>query len=418
MDVMHEITPKVLDKWRADLRVMTRIYKSIPAAKTDEEKLGRFREAQTLFNNFRKAFEKWSYRELLPIVDREKGSRGVEEEVRKQVWNALGAISNLFPQSWNYHTERHEAAPWELERKIDTNIRRYQRAFNDAFKVIEEYLEGLGGTVVRHPMTTSYSIGGMTVVVHGLGLDDYVDDVDKYLRNIKGFAGKIRSAGFGDAIENLMVHITMADPDDTRAPNDLRAGQYDSSSDELLIFGLGFVASDGGTFIHEVGHRFWYKQLGTQARAAWTEAFRTRTSEITEGDVVAYHKQVAVPATRDGRYDEDRARQIVEQEPDEVMKAKFRELVEHVWIGAETADDVLTFHKKFEIGEKVHIEDISSYATTNPVEAFAEAFRFYVLKGPGALGPWTRQYFREVSRSGGAKLAMIRRVIARHLART
>ena len=44
------------------------------------------------------------------------------------------------------------------------------------------------------------------------------------------------------------------------------------------------------------------------------------------------------------------------------------------------------------------------YGATNPVEAFAEVFRLYVLHGPRAVGPWTRALFREVVRGAGAPL--------------
>jgi len=36
---------------------------------------------------------------------------------------------------------------------------------------------------------------------------------------------------------------------------------------------------------------------------------------------------------------------------------------------------------------RIQLETISDYANTSAVEAYAEAFRIYVDKGPNALGP-------------------------------
>ena len=41
---------------------------------------------------------------------------------------------------------------------------------------------------------------------------------------------------------------------------------------------------------------------------------------------------------------------------------------------------------------------------TNAEEAFAEAFKLYIIRGPGKLGEWTRWFFREIVRTGGATL--------------
>ena len=47
-------------------------------------------------------------------------------------------------------------------------------------------------------------------------------------------------------------------------------------------------------------------------------------------------------------------------------------------------------------------EATADYGAFNPSEAFAEAFRLYVTQGPRVLGEWTRQFFRDVVRAGGA----------------
>ena len=51
-------------------------------------------------------------------------------------------------------------------------------------------------------------------------------------------------------------------------------------------------------------------------------------------------------------------------------------------------------------GKEIPIEHITNYGNTNAEEAFAEAFKLYIVRGPGKLGEWTRWFFREIVRTG------------------
>jgi hypothetical protein len=59
---------------------------------------------------------------------------------------------------------------------------------------------------------------------------------------------------------------------------------------------------------------------------------------------------------------------------------------------------------KFKEGEVVQVEEVSDYGDSSPVEGYAEAFRLWVTKGRGALGPFTRELFIQVGRAGGARI--------------
>jgi hypothetical protein len=55
-------------------------------------------------------------------------------------------------------------------------------------------------------------------------------------------------------------------------------------------------------------------------------------------------------------------------------------------------------------GKYIPLEHISDYGRTNAEEAFAEAFKLYILFGPKKLKPWTLWFFKEIVRTGGASI--------------
>jgi len=406
-----EVRKQDLQQWASDLRRMTKIYRSIPEQEDEAKRLVMFREARELFSTFRKNFELWVYRHVLPVPD--KNESWIIKQVREKAWSAIVALREmLFPKAWNYQTEAHEDAPWKVKDVIDTNVRRYQKAFNEAFKVLEEYLQDeerrTGKPVERAPLEEKYSVAGMNVVIRGFGrIGEYEDDVDVFMRRLDEFARRIARAGFGDALKGLTVFIDFADFDRGTKTEGLVAGQYNSSKDSLQIFPLGFIASDGGTFTHEVGHRFWFRQLPGNARAHWTERLDDQTVEITAKDVQEFSQEYLTPKYQRLDSSSELRRVIEHQETDPERRKKFEALAQSARPVNWTNESVHRLLMDSGVGEKVHLEPISEYATTNPTEAFAEAFRIYIIEGPGRLGEWTRWFFREVTRSGGAKLASL-----------
>ena len=420
--IARVITKADLEPWAADLRRMTKIYRSIPDA--DEEKRpALYQEAKPLFKTFAENFEAWVYRVVLPSISKERPKTWLEEQVRTKAWTAIMAISlgTLFPSSFNYTTQLHEDAPWKVAEVIDTNVRRYQRAFQAAFKAISDYLDEEsqlhgGKPVERRDLVERHTIAGMHVLIHGLGRDehDYSEDVDAFLHHLDFFAKRIHRAGFGKAVEGLTIQVTFADPSTLSRPTDLTAGLYNAAEDSMMIFPLGFLGSDGGTFTHECGHRFWFRSLTPNARAHWNEVIGKRMTEITKADIDEFTDKYL--AKHPEAYTRELQHLVEQSEEDEEKKIKFKELAESsrpITVKTEEVEKLRDILMR-QVGEKVHIEDISEYARTSPIEAWAEAFRFYVLKGPAVLGPFTRQFFEMIGRSGGAKLAASR-VLARWL---
>lgn len=398
---------KDLKRWKADLRRMTKIYRSIPSNSgsgysdpTPAEKamsLEIFAEARGLFSQFARNWKTWIYDELLPPPGAE-GETWHHRMIREKAWTAYIALPS-FQEVWDYKTDTHVPAPWKLVKERDTNIRRYQRAFTAAFAAIAEYLESEGGGVETLPPTEKHRIGPATVVIHNQGRKEDENLLRGFLTRFEGMLKSIVSAGFPSAVKGLVVHIHFK-------MEGWVAGQYVPAKDRLEIHSLGLGR---GTLTHEIGHRFWYKALGNNARAHWNDVLKTRTVEVTEGAIHTFVNRYV----RNQKWMLSRREVEVllsRQERDEELKAQYRLLADHSPAYTSDPDEILTHHLKNNKGDKATLEHISDYGATSPVEAFAEAFRLYVEKGPRALGPWTRQFFERVNRSGGAKFASAVRI--------
>ena len=409
------ITKADLEVWRRDLRRMTKIYRSIGTA-SEENRHAYFVEARKLFHIFTNGFENWVYTVVLPRLKKREEEGYFEREVRVKAWSALLALGHpdMFPIAWNYRTDKHEDAPHIIAGKVDTNIRRYQKAVNDALDMIGDYIEDQERRTekpVERRETEHLEVAGMNVVIPGLGRwedhkeETWDQDIESFLRNLRTFANKIHRSGFGGGLRGLTLYVEVADPKTRMSPTDLTAGQYNPGSDSLEVFPLGFIESDGGTFTHEVGHRIWFKQLPNNARAHWTEVMAARSVTITKEDIDVFVDRYIKPFFKGERYEYapyDQVERLVrERETDEEQRAKFLELSQHQGPHNDGVEGIHQHLLKFENGEKIDLEEISEYARTSPVEAFAEAFRTWVLKGPSHLGEWTRQFFERIVKSRG-----------------
>ena len=191
-------------------------------------------------------------------------------------------------------------------------------------------------------------------------------------------------------------------------------GRYNPATDTLVLYPLALAGKDTGerTLTHEIGHRFYFKELPGQARAYWNEVLGQRGLKITSDDIHRFSQAVIQQMD-----DKDPSKMFYE---DNVLKAaltsardmsdevKFKEMAKtpvKPWnVDAFSPEGYLKLLGSLE-GNVVQIEEITKYGNTNPQEAFAECFQLWVLKGPRALGPWTRDFFTTVCRAGGAKLA-------------
>jgi hypothetical protein len=426
--ITADVSVADLAKWEKDLRLMTKVYRSVGTEGTERDH-EMWDEAERLFKNFRERLEKWAYKTLLPYVKSTDFDKqpGIEKKIRSEIWTLLIALGgSLFPEAWDgqnlgdHETPKYVKSFHTLKFERDRNVKRYQRAFVAAFKLIEEFLTSNGGEVKRFETAEeSYEVGGINVIVRNYGrternMEDHVETTIKGLRHCLDM---LRRAGFGKATEGLTVSLDFD-------RSDLVAGTYTSVTDELVIYPLGMGSDRNfGTLIHEIGHRYWYKILPNNAVAYWTEIMQNRGVSIQKEDIHNFVHRVVEPLVK--REFTPSTKELLragqQEARDEVEQAKFRELstlpLYHFKHG-ETFDTkaYIEHLSEFNEGETVQTEEITDYANTNPAEAWAEAFRLYVTKGPSALGPWTLSFFKAISRAGGTHFAanMISNIAARH----
>lgn len=399
-----ELSPADIERWKKDLRVMTKVYKSV-GLDGDERDQATWAEAEKLFLVFRKNFEQWAYKIVLPKV-----AKGQEpylyKDVQKQVWDALHTIrENLFPTLWGGEGQKRVPDFAELRQDRDKNITRYNKAFNLALKTVTDFITDQKDRN-RHE-DESYNIGGMNVLVQGYGRSGNDEDLDAVLSSLRDCVAPIIRAGFKSAVSGMRVVVDF----DPKASEQLTAAQYSPGEDRMKVYPLG-MAGRGfsgfeGTFVHESGHRYWFKEMTSQGRAHWDEVLTKNSTKIEAQDVRDFVKLVE-PKT-----DQVDMLRVIDRQPvDDLQKAKYRELTRINNYDLSSKAEYESRLERLMVGEPVLLEDISEYAASGgPVEAFAEVFKAYALKGPGAVKPMTLDLFKRVVSSGGVKLgkALLRR---------
>jgi len=422
-----EITVKDIDRWKKDLRRMTKIYRSIKPVDSYNDPEGYRRaqevakEAKALWRTFTERFETWGYRVLLPRVKKEDRESSFEANIRSAVSDAAYRTwpSELFPEVRSRDGSFQKDPDIdlsELKSRRNRRVKSYQRAFVKLFSWVESYINSVGGGALkrRAPIETYQAPGGMTVVLdtHGMqeegeaGYEYAKESLEKFIRGIDAIGVKpIQRAGFGKALKGLTLHVSFD-------RSDLVAGMYSATDDVLTIYPLG-LGRDAKTFVHEVGHRFYYRDLQPNARKHWEETIEGRVAAIEAGDVRDYvdtflRPKKWPPTSR------ELAVEIQRADLDPVTEAKYLKLTSMGMITPDTNEVQSRLMDMF-VGERVQLDEITAYGTTNPTEAFAEAFTLWVKEGPSSVTPWTQNFFRVITRSGGAKLA--ERVARRFLAK-
>lgn len=398
-----------LEQWKKDLRVMTKIYRDIPLDFAWDDKEGKakaesqFTEARALFKTFRKGFTDWVYEVVLPRKD-QSDQTYAEKSLAKSAWDFQYTLTLLFP------TYRGETPDLDaLKRERERNVKRYQVAATKAFKDLEAYLESQGGGALqRYDQEDTLEVGGVRVVIKNHGRDaDHEADLHKTLNLLKRWIAGIERAGFPTAVRGLIITVNFG------AKEFLTNGTYNPQTDTLTLTPLGMVGTDTiRTVTHEVGHRFYFRDLPAQARSHWESVIESKGIKVTEDAIRRFADAVTDKVDPGNPGSMMSASKVLQatlpaarNQSDELVFKELSRLPIMRW-SDNTFDparylDFLMGSK----GETVLVEEITEYGRTNPVEAFAECFQMWILKGPRALGPWTQEFFRTICRAGGAKIA-------------
>jgi len=420
LDLRKPVTvdDRLIESLKSDLRKMTRLYKSIPSTDSPEARK-QFWHVRDLFHTFHDNVHDLVFKQIL----HNKKDWEAQHTLREKTGNFLAALKSggwqrgsgtMFPTRYQ---EGGRGTPdfSHLARFQAQNIRRYQGAAREFFEWLEWWadLQGrLGKSATAPAVVETTNIGGFPIVIHKGDEKEwmeswgktYDESLTRVLPAIRYIAQKMKQAGLDQALRTMTIHINFNE----KAGGDA-AGDYDRWADKLTIYPWGFtdVKTLERVLIHEIGHRFYYRHLNQKAIEHWEQTIRDKRAWMTEEAVDAWVDEVIVPLhAANPSYSVDDVARKTEQVlrgRDEVTQARYRHLAMNASAGREpeqARDSMKTFHGK----DPVLVEYVTDYGATKPEETFAEAFQLYIIKGPRRLGPWTRQFFKEITRSGGAQV--------------
>ena len=407
-----KVDSNAIKKWAKDLRVLTKAYKQIGDNSEDPKTIQDFKKVRRAFGTFQENFEQWVYKFFLQYkhtgANGKKMETWEEKEVREKCWRAVTSLGGNFPEMWDFQTKKHRVSPQILAREREKNIRRYRAEFRLGIKALLQYI-AIEGDQEREKPIEQAQIGPVKLVIHNFkrkggtpqGEASREKSFKDLVNGIKGWSKKIQKAGFGKCIEGLTVDLDFGLTSDNSG--DMVNGEYYMNKDMLKLYGCGMTQD---TFTHELGHRFWYRNVPSNAKKHWQDTIKSKKVSIERKDVEDYVEKY-FDNNGNKIYKRRVGLKIIDKkETNAETKAKFKAMqMSSVW-SAENKKEVVTklADRWVGPGKEIPIEHITNYGNTNAEEAFAEAFKLYIVKGPGKLGEWTRWFFREIVRTGGANI--------------
>ena len=405
-----KVNTNSIKKWSKDLRVLTKAYKQIGDNSQDPQTIEDFKKVRRAFGTFQQNFEDWVYKFFLQykwIGSKERVETWEEKEVREKCWRAVTSLGGNFPEMLDFQSKKHRVSPQILAREREKNIRRYRAAFREGINSLLQYI-AINGDQEREKPIEQAQIGPVKLVIHNFkrkggspqGEESRERSFKQLVDGIKSWSKKIQKAGFGKCIEGLVVDIDFGL---TGEGGDMVNGEYYMNKDMLKLYGAGMTQD---TFTHELGHRFWYRELPSNAKKHWQDTIKSKKVAIDFEDVEDYVEKY-FNKYGEKLYKRKAGLRVIDKKEDNAeTRAKFKALQMTPVYSVENRKEVVTKLSDRWVGpgKEIPIEHITSYGNTNAEEAFAEAFKLYIIKGPGKLGEWTRWFFREIVRTGGANI--------------
>ena len=405
-----KVDSNAIKKWAKDLRVLTKAYKQIGSNSEDPKTIQDFKKLRRAFGTFQENFEQWVYKFFLQYKwtgASDNMESWEAKEVREKCWRAVTSLGGNFPEMWDFQTKKHRVSPQILARERETNIRRYRAEFRLGIKALLQYV-AIHGDQEREKPIEQAKIGPVKLVIHNhkrkggspQGEESRERSFKQLVDGIKRWCKQIQKAGFGKCIEGLELHLDFGL---TGESGDMVNGEYYMNKDIMKLYGTGMTQD---TFTHELGHRFWYREVPSNAKKHWQDTIKSKKVSIERVDVENFVKKY-FDKHGSKLYKRRAGLKVIDKKEDNAeIKAKYKVLQMTPIYSTQNQAEVVTklADRWVGPGKEIPIEHITTYGNTNAEEAFAEAFKLYIIRGPSKLGEWTRWFFREIVRTGGATL--------------
>ena len=335
--------------------------------------------------------------------------RYAEKDLRKHVWEAASMragdmISLVWQNGIGYTID-----VADTKAKAEKRLRRYQRAWREALKALEEYFVERG-VQTRAPLTETFSAGRTRYTVMGGERDTNDRETIRHMVAVNSAAEeRLRREGFGSVLDGLRVEVYFYDSGRSAAAT------YNFQDDTVGLFNAAIESDDGYEFTHELGHRYYFRFMPADARYEWDTKIESSQFDVTEAllDQFATHYAAFNEAIHPYRYEPDSVREQVAAawvntlpDLDAEKTAVFRYIARRLSQTAYPERLLASMQenaRKHGARGRAMSEHITDYGATNPQEAFAEAFALFVTKGPRAIGPWTEALFRKMVNKGTAR---------------
>ena len=140
-------------------------------------------------------------------------------------------------------------------------------------------------------------------------------------------------------------------------------GSYNYGKDWLRMYPMGMGMDGVRTFVHELGHRFYYKNLKERVREAWDKALRRRQVEIKEHHVDSFFAKYIAHDIDDERVNRKKTEALIKKnENDPTLKRIYIHLVHNFprWYvekssGETTRENYLRKQKEYEANQWIDL---------------------------------------------------------------
>lgn len=353
------------------------------------------------------------YGYLLPSSQHkvEEEWRYADKDLRKHAWEAATMrASDIVSLVW-HSGSGYTISVSDTKAKAEKRLRRYQRAWREALKALKVYFVERG-VQTRAPLTETFYAGRTRYTVMGGEREAGDRETLRHMVAVNDAAEeRLRRDGFGSVLNGLRVEVYFYNSGRSAAAT------YDPVADTVGLFNAAIESDDGYEFIHELGHRYYFRFMPADARYEWDEKIKSSQFDVTEpliDQFATYYPAFNETVLHPYAYEPESIREGVaaawvntlpdlDAEKNAVFHYLARGLVRTAYPERLLASMQENARKYGNARGRAMTEHITDYGATNPQEAFAEAFALFVTKGPRAIGPWTEALFRKMVNKGTAR---------------
>jgi len=322
------------------------------------------------------------------------------EEKYKDFLDKYTKSRGKIPYNSEYHQEIYEL--WDKDR--DYHYQKLGRTIRSLTEMLNYFLAYYHGEIPEKAKTEYYKIGSVHIEI----VTDETADTVLYDKRVKEFIKEVKSSidlinkfpKFSQALKNLDLRYDSVDTYEQRYKGTLTAGYYMPSNDYIAIRTLGI---DEYTIIHEIGHRYYYKFLPEEYREIWETRLEKSYVAITPEVIKAIQDAFWTAYDKEGYEDENKFKYLGTEMQNDILNYFEDSHMKDVFVSSEevvgykfgipftfSSDatqkekaiySIDLYIKLLKEEERVNMVQVSGYGNTNPREAYADCFAYYILEG-------------------------------------